>query len=73
MADPKVGDGARLERRAWRERLRRQIRAYRDSPDGERWMAPAVDVLQEELAWVLARQKRYDRAKGGLGRARRAK
>lgn len=56
---------ARLEREAVRRRLRRRIAAL------ERQGAVlGASVLREELAWVLARQKRYDAAPGGLGRRR---
>jgi len=56
-------EGARLERKAMRERLRRQIKkaeaigAY-----------TVIAWLKVELAWTLARQSRYEPRKGGLGR-----
>jgi hypothetical protein len=47
-----------LERRAIRDKLRRELRATRK---------PRA-VLADLLAWVLKRQQRYDGRKGGLGR-----
>lgn len=58
-----ISEGARYERAATRARLRRMIKQY----EGKyRW--PAAMALQTELAWQLARQKRYDAKPGGLGR-----
>ena len=61
-ADPKESEGARLERRAVRDRLRRMIKAYGDIKH------TAHEVLRVELYWILARQDRYDKVKGGLGK-----
>ena len=49
-ADPKTSAGARLERKAVREYLRRQI---------ARGKQGSLDAV---LDWVLKRQERYDRA-----------
>jgi hypothetical protein len=59
-ADPARSDGARYERAATRNRLRRQITRAVVTADAQ--------VLQRELDWVLSRQSRYDKAPGGLGR-----
>lgn len=59
-ADPKVSEGARKERAAFRAYLRRQLNALGEGAES-RSLAP---VLQ----WVLARQDRYDKRRGGLGR-----
>jgi hypothetical protein len=64
MADPKVSDGARQERKAMRAYLRRQIRSNKTLPID-------IAVYETVLDWVLARQMRYDHAKGGLGRTRK--
>jgi len=61
MVDPKESEGARLERAVFRNRLRRMIKYY-----GEHHIARGV--LRVELDWILARQKRYDSRKGGLGK-----
>mgnify|MGYP007082007439 FL=1 len=61
MTDPKMSEGARLERKSFRERLRRGIKLYADSKEIQ-------DVLKQELEWVLTRSKRYDVARGGLGK-----
>lgn len=57
-ADPKVSAGARLERAAFRSYLRRAISRATIGADS----GAAI------LEWVLARQKRYDKKTGGLGR-----
>jgi hypothetical protein len=59
-ADPKFSEGARMERKAFRDRLRRSLK--------DTLTPPAQAVLQEELDWVLSRQKRYDSKPGGLGK-----
>lgn len=56
-ADPKTSEGARMERKAVLARLRRMKR------DGAQYAN--IDVL---LRWMLKRDERYDKAKGGLGR-----
>ncbi len=56
-ASPAKSAGARLERKAMRTYLRRLIK---------RWGGSVV--AEEALAWVLQRQKRYDKRPGGLGR-----
>lgn len=59
-ADPKVSEGARLERRAMRSMLRRLLSIHgTNGPEGK--------VLSTALAFVLTRQQRYDRKGGGLG------
>jgi hypothetical protein len=47
-----------LERRAIRDKLRRELKATRN---------PRA-VVAHLLAWVLKRQQRYDARKGGLGK-----
>ena len=49
-------EGARLERKAFRAYLRREIK--KPLSHGT--------VLGEVLAWVLGRQNRYDKRQGGL-------
>lgn len=58
--DPRLSEGARLERWALRAKLRREIRST--------GRANAVVRVRDLLQWVLDRQKRYDRRPGGLGR-----
>lgn len=53
--DPKYSEGARYERKAMRQMLRRRLAAN-----------PHDVALNELLTWVLNRQKRYDPDKGGL-------
>ena len=60
-ADPRTSEGARAERRAFRDYLRRQI-----SIEGTN--SELGKGLNASLKWVLMRQARYDKAKGGLGR-----
>jgi hypothetical protein len=60
MADHAKSDGARYERAAFRARLRRQIKGAIMTDDAK--------LLQVELDWVLARQSRYEKVPGGLGR-----
>lgn len=62
-ADPKRSEGARLERRAVRDYLRRAIKAAIKANDSHR-----VGLLSEALDWVLDRQDRYDARSGGLGK-----
>lgn len=54
-ADPKTSAGARLERKAFRAYLRRMA-------------ARGKGTIAEALDWVLARQTRYDKKTGGLGK-----
>lgn len=59
-ADSKLSEGARMERAAFRRYLRRQIAEY-----------IPVDMrvsLELALKWVLAREKRFNARRGGLGR-----
>mgnify|MGYP001613740199 CR=1 FL=1 len=53
-------DGARYERAAVRAYLRRSIKRAVIRDD--------VVTLTNVLDWILARQSRYDKAPGGLGR-----
>jgi hypothetical protein len=53
-ADPKVSAGARLERKAFREYLRRLLKR-----------GAAVN-LETALGWVLKREARYNPKRGGL-------
>lgn len=55
-ADPKRSEGARLERAAVRAYLRR-IASKSQNP-----------AIEQAIAWVLGRQKRYDAKTGGLGK-----
>lgn len=59
-ADPKESLGAREERAAFREMLRRRIKRCHDN-DARR-------AFEDALAWVMGRQARYDAAPGGLGK-----
>lgn len=58
-ADPLKSAGARAERKAFRDYLRRQIKAVGEDHSNE---------LEIALTWVLKRQSRYDSQTGGLGR-----
>lgn len=53
--DPRRSEEARVERKAFREYLRRKL------TEGAQW-----EDLNIILDWVLARQKRYDKRPGGL-------
>lgn len=55
-ADPKFSAGARMERKAVLAKLRRDSK-----------VATYVNV-NNLIDWVKRRQKRYDKAVGGLGR-----
>lgn len=55
-ADPKTSAGARLERKAFRDYLRRQLKA---TGSGD---------IQRALDWVMKRESRYGPKVGGLGR-----
>lgn len=59
MTDPKFSAGARLERKAFRDYLRRQL--AKSSAAGN----PAR-AWEKAIEWVLARQQRYDKREGGL-------
>jgi len=59
MKEHAYSEGARYERAAIRTRLRREI-AKEPNPT-------VAKALQEEVDWILARQKRYEKVKGGLG------
>lgn len=54
--------GAREERKAMRSYLRRQMAMVTGNHEAGHLYIPAQKVLD----WVLDRQKRYDRKKGGL-------
>lgn len=58
-ADPKFSQGARLERSAFRNMLRRRLTHLSLGDQNE---------VRRALAWVDQRRLRYDRAKGGLGK-----
>jgi hypothetical protein len=58
-ADPKFSAGARYERKAFRERLRRMANAHADG-------SIERAVYEKEVAWVIARQQRYDKRRRGL-------
>lgn len=62
--DPKYSAGARTERAAMRNYLRRKLRHTSAVADG----TSAARVLSEALQWVLTRQARYDRKPRGLGK-----
>ena len=62
-ADPKYSAGARMERKAFRDYLRRQIKLR--STDGASVEAITLNTV---LFFVLGRQRRYDPKPGGLGR-----
>lgn len=59
-ADPKLSAGARAERKAFRAFLRRYLKGIQNPF--------RLAVAEEILEWVLARQERYDKQPGGLGR-----
>lgn len=61
-ADPMVSEGARLERKAVRLRLRRMAKGY--EANGDLRSKQAIDT---ELQWMLARHMRYEKMAGGLG------
>lgn len=60
-ADPKVSAGARLERAAMRNYLRRRLKTAVLTMH-------ATEELEILLKWVLNRSRRYDREAGGLGK-----
>jgi hypothetical protein len=59
-ADPKMSAGARLEREAFRDYLRRKLH---NKPT-----ACEEQFLEVVLRWVNDRRTRYDKAGGGLGK-----
>ena len=66
QVDPKFSAGARLERRSYREYLRREMAAispYMRNSNNLYYLA-----LSRSLSWVMKRQARYDKKKGGLGK-----
>lgn len=65
-ASPAMSEGARLERKAFREYLRRLMRVELAQDYPEKFIVG--EVLEEAIDWVLQRQKRYDKKPGGLGR-----
>jgi hypothetical protein len=60
-AEPKFSEGARMERKAFRDKLRRELNHYSD-------LGEKGQILGVLLQWILARQKRYDKVEGGLGK-----
>jgi hypothetical protein len=54
---PVKSEGARYERAAFRNYLRRKLKTEYGLENA---------ILREVLNWVLSRQKRYDRKPGGL-------
>lgn len=62
-ADPKLSEGARLERRATRAHLRSVLRQLETGVA----LSPQA-VVRGILDWTLNRAKRYDKAPGGLGK-----
>jgi hypothetical protein len=64
-ANPKESEGARLERTAFRIRLRRQIKKYRGGQNVTYKNDIEAGSLETELQWLLRRQLRYDKREGG--------
>lgn len=62
-ADPKLSEGARLERRATRAHLRSVLRQLETGVA----LSPMA-VVRGILDWTLKRSQRYDEAPGGLGK-----
>ena len=63
MKHPELSEGARMERKAMRNFLRREIKKLVNGfPRGR----VETELLELVLNWVLDRQKRYDKRKGGL-------
>lgn len=60
-ADPKVSEGARMEREAFRRYLRRRLVTATGAP-------LYLLALEHALEWVLERRKRYDQKPKGLGK-----
>lgn len=65
MSDPKKSEGARLERRAFRDYIRRRLKKSNAVADGG---VSSARELSAALEFVLERQDRYDPKPGGLGR-----
>lgn len=63
-ADPKFSAGARAERKAIREYLRRLVRRVDGYTPSEQAAGAAV---QQAIDFVVTRQRRYDELPGGLG------
>lgn len=63
MADHAKSEGARYERAALRARLRRGIKNAHAIG-----FSSVAAALEDELDWILKRQKRYEPRPGGLGR-----
>jgi hypothetical protein len=64
-AKPQVSEGARLQRRALRDKIGRTLlRLAREQAE----VTPEQEQLGELLFWVNNRRKRYDAKPGGLGR-----
>jgi hypothetical protein len=61
-ADPMVSEGARLERKTVRARLRRMKKEYEEAGDGR-----AAAAMDKEINWMLERHLRYEQKAGGLG------
>ena len=55
-----MSEGVRLERKAMRAYLRRQI--------ADTYFTLEQKIFGQVLSWLLARQKRYDKRIGGLGK-----
>jgi hypothetical protein len=63
MKHPELSEGARLERKAMRNYLRREMKKKVNGFPRSRLETELLELI---LNWVLARQKRYDKRKGGL-------
>jgi hypothetical protein len=61
-ADPMVSEGARLERKAVRNRFRRMSKEYYAKGNMQ-----AKEAIDTELKWMLGRHLRYEQKLGGLG------
>lgn len=62
MPKPEFSAGARCERKAFREYLRRRIKPK----DSQRGTPEDISTLESVLMWVKGRQSRYDKKEGGL-------
>lgn len=67
-ADPLTSDGARRERRAWREKIRRLQKVWLPAVLTSASSQAVKDTLRELEEFGEKRQARYDRAAGGLGK-----
>lgn len=63
-ADPKLSEGARLERKAVLTYLRRKLR---QCATRETYTEPMAAALTETIAWMVQRESRYSKRVGGLG------